>query len=136
MVGGVIYGEGLSERLAYSMGSYGIIKPVVGGGIGVSYNTVSNFHTVLDNNAIVTTVLQDQTKPSFAWQLNAGLELKKDRFSFDVGYRYFNAGTFVSNNALTTRVNNSGTPIATNIIPSWSSKLAANELYFTAKVAF
>lgn len=136
MVNATLYGQGLSDRLAYSMGNYGVIQPVIGGGVGVSYNTVSNFHTVLDNSLIVTSVLQDQTKASFAWQLNAGLEMKKDRFSFDVGYRYFNGGTFNSNNALTTRVNNGGTPIATNIIPAWSSKLSANELYFTAKVAF
>ncbi|HAT8622063.1 TPA: hypothetical protein JD751_001333 [Legionella pneumophila subsp. pneumophila] len=136
MFSGTLYGQGWSESLAYSMGNYGIIQPFLGGGVGVAYNTVSNFRTVTDNTNFVTSVLQDYTKASFAWQLNAGLELKKNRFGLDLGYRYFNAGSFLSNNALITRVNSVGTPITTNLIPAWSSNLSANELYLTAKIAF
>lgn len=131
-----LYGQGLSDRLTYEMDSFGVIQPIIGGGVGVSYNTMSNFHMVLDSNSAVTSVMQDYTKSSFSWQLNAGLEWKKDRFSFDLGYRYFNAGSFKSNNALITRTNDAGTPITTNTIPAWSSTLSANEIYFTAKVAF
>lgn len=136
MFNGTLYGQGLSDRLVYEMNGFGLIQPIIGGGIGVSYNTISNFHTVLDSSSSVTSAMQDVTKASFSWQLNAGLELKKDRFRFDVGYRYFNAGSFVSNNALTTRINAAGTPITTLTIPAWSSTLSANEIYFTAKVAF
>lgn len=136
MVNGTLYGQGWSDRLVYDMHDYGFIQPVVGGGIGVSYNTISNFHTVLDGSLGVTSAMQDLTTVSFAWQLNAGLEWKKDRFSFDVGYRYFDAGSFKSNNALITRLDAfTGAPIMTHAIPAWTSSLSANELYLTAKVA-
>ncbi len=137
MVNGTLYGQGWSDKLAYEMDNAGLIQPVIGGGVGVSYNTISNFHSVLDGiNGVPSAIMQDLTKASFAWQLNAGLELKKDRFSFDIGYRYFNAGTFISNNAIITPITASGIPIMTIAVPAWSSNLSANELYFTVKVAF
>ncbi|STX50183.1 Opacity protein and related surface antigens [Legionella busanensis] len=136
MFNGTLYGQEWSDILAYEIGNFGLIQPVIGGGIGVSYNTISNFHTVLDTNSGVTSVMQDKTRASFAWQLNAGLEFKKNRFSFDIGYRYFNAGTFVSNDNLITRLSAStGAPIMTETIPNWSGSLSANELYLTVKVA-
>ncbi|WP_419419915.1 hypothetical protein ACNVED_01005 [Legionella sp. D16C41] len=136
MFNGTFYGREWSNILAYELGNYALIQPIIGGGIGVSYNSISNFHTVLDANSGVTSVMQDLTKASFAWQLNAGLELKMNRFSFDIGYRYFNAGNFVSNNNLITRLSAAtSAPIRTETIPGWSGSLSANELYLTAKIA-
>lgn len=135
MLNGTLYGQGWSDKLAYEMNGVGLIQPVIGGGIGVSYNTMSNFHSVMDFRQEIISEMQDLTKASFAWQLNAGLELKKDRFSFDVGYRYFNAGSFTSNNFIPTEVY--GTSEYRGVlIPGWLGTLSANEIYFTAKVAF
>ncbi len=135
MFNGTINGKGVHESLVKDLNGHGSVQPFVGGGLGVSYNTVSNFHTKLANSNI-STVLQDQTRASFAWQLNAGIEWSVDRFSLDLGYRYFNAGTFVSNDALITRLNSAGTPINTNTIPKWTGQLSSNELFLTAKIAF
>ncbi|STY31297.1 Opacity protein and related surface antigens [Legionella wadsworthii] len=136
MFQGTLYGQGWSDKLAYEIGNFGLIQPIIGGGVGVSYNSISNFHTVLDATQGITSVMQDLTRASFAWQLNAGIELKKNRFSLDAGYRYFNAGTFVTNDALITRLDAlTGAPITTETIPGWSSSLSANELYITAKIS-
>jgi len=141
---GTLYAKGLEDthpelanRLVRDMGSYGYIQPIIGGGIGVSYNTVTNFHGISDDGAYVNSVLQDTMIASFAWQLNAGLDWQvTDRFSFDVGYRYFNAGRFNSGDARVTHTSISGTFMTPNWTPNWNATLSANEIYFTAKVAF
>ena len=95
MFSGTLYAKGLEgsypelkNQLVREVGSYGYIQPIIGGGIGVAYNTVTNFHTILDNGNYNTSGLQDTTNAAFAWQLNAGLDWQvTERFSFDVGYR-------------------------------------------------
>ena len=134
---------GIYPALVYAMGNHGSIQPFVGAGLGVSYNTFSNFHTILAsssddivvNTSIATSAIPDQTKASLAYQFNAGLEWKYERFSFDVGYRYFNAGQYTSNNYLLTSMS-TGTPVTTTVSSPWTGTLSANELFFTAKAAF
>lgn len=131
------YNQELTNKLVKNIGSYGYIQPMIGGGIGLSYNTVSNFHTILDDRAFNTSVMQDTSVVAFSWQLNAGLDWQvTERFSVDLGYRYFNAGRFNSGDAFVTRLNANGANIATTWVPAWISSLSANEVFVTAKVAF
>lgn len=139
-----LFAKGLEDRkygsyLIKDMGRFGYIQPTVGAGIGVSYNTVSNFHTIIDGTYYNTSVMQDATIASFAWQLDAGFDWQfTDRFSVDIGYRYFSAGRFNSNDALVTRLDTSSstyTPKYTTWKPAWLSSLTANELFITARVA-
>lgn len=125
--------------LKYSAWNHGFIQPFIGAGLGVSYNTVSNFHTILAGSNVVTSTALSKTTASLAYQFNAGLEWVYERFSFDIGYRYFNAGSYESNNYLLT--NYTG-PTQTSSVASpkttvpWKDTLSANEIFFTAKVAF
>jgi len=114
MFSGTLYAKGLegyypqlSNKLVKEMDGYGYIQPIIGGGIGVSYNTVSNFHSIIDEGALTHATLQDASVAAFAWQLNAGLDWQvTERFSIDVGYRYFNAGRFNSGDAIMNKFGN------------------------------
>ena len=128
----------LPKIFVNNLGSFGTVQPIIGGGIGVSYNTVTNFQTITDNTNWITNVKQDKTLASFAWQLNAGVDWQiSERFSFDIGYRYFNAGRFNSSDACDSRLNSSnGDYVTPAWSPNWQATLSANEVYFTSKVNF
>lgn len=130
---------GVYPALKYDAWSHGFIQPFIGAGLGVSYNTVSNFHTILSDSNVVTSTALNRTKASLAYQFNAGLEWVFQRFSFDVGYRYFNAGSYESNDYLLTNYTGptqSSTVSSPKTTVPWKDTLSANELFFTAKVAF
>ena len=129
---------GLGNMLVHDMFGCGTVQPFVGGGVGVSYNTVSNFHTINDSSLTATRIMNDATIASFAWQLNTGLNWQiTERLGFDIGYRYFNAGRFNSNDYFTSRISSTtNNPITTVYKTPWISTLSANELFFTARVAF
>jgi len=136
MFNGTIDGQGLSDHLSWRTGEHGSIQPFVGAGIGVSYNTVSNFHTVLTANEEITAKMLDKTQASLAYQFNAGLEWTCQRLSIDLGYRYFNGGDFRSNNYIDRVSGTTGLTLAPITVPPWTSSLATNELFVTAKIAF
>ena len=135
MFSGTLYAKGLessysslASKLIKEIDGYGYIQPIIGGGLGVSYNTLSNFYGMFTSSQTVDFAMADATAAELAWQLNAGLDWQiTNRFSFDLGYRYFNAGRFNTGVA---------TPSAPIWAPAWISTLSANELYFTAKLAF
>lgn len=130
-----ILGQGLKNQLVYTT-TTGLVQPFIGGGLGVSYNTVSNFHTILADTNYSTSVMADNTQASLAYQFNAGLEWSYKRVAVDLGYRYFNGGTYSSNNYLTTNLNTAGTPVSTTQISPWTGTLSANEVFVTAKMYF
>ncbi len=143
MFNGTLFAKGLANTgfgnmLVHDMFGCGTVQPFVGGGVGVSYNTLSNDHRILDGSLTATGSKNDATIASFAWQLNTGLNWQiTERLGFDIGYRYFNAGRFNSNDYLTSRM--SGTtnnPITTVYKTPSIGALSANELFFTARVAF
>ena len=137
MFNGTIDVQSLSDHLAWTTNGKGFIQPFIGAGIGASYNTVSNFHTILTASQNATSVMSDNTKASLAYQFNAGLEWVYQRFSLDAGYRYFNGGNYKSNDFLATRVDGiTGEPLHTIAIPAWSGTFSANEVFLTAKIAF
>ncbi|MDP3705696.1 MAG: outer membrane beta-barrel protein [Legionellaceae bacterium] len=122
--------------LVYTTANRGYLQPFIGGGLGASYNTVDNFHTILaDGTSVATSAMLDQTKTSLAYQFNAGLEWIYDRFALDIGYRYFNAGHYKSNNFLLTHATATTTSPPIYVTP-WTATLSANEVFFTAKFAF
>jgi opacity protein-like surface antigen len=143
MFSGTLFAKGLANSsfgnmLVHDMFGCGTVQPFVGGGVGVSYNTLSNFHKINDNSLIATSIMNDTTVASFAWQLNAGLNWQiTERLGFDIGYRYFNAGRFNSNDYITSRISSSNNnPLYTVYKTPWIGTLSANELFFTARVAF
>ena len=144
MFSGTLYAKGLenthpelAKHLVKEIDGYGYIQPIIGGGIGVSYNTVTNFHTIFDGTEYNDAAVQDTSIFSFAWQLNAGIDWQiTNRFSFDIGYRYFNAGRFNSGDALYIRATPTGGVLNPTWIPGWISNLSANEIFFTGKYAF
>ncbi|MCR9191428.1 MAG: outer membrane beta-barrel protein [Gammaproteobacteria bacterium] len=130
---------GVYHALAYNTADHGFIQPFIGAGLGVSYNTLSNFHTILANTNVTTSTALDQTTISLAYQFNAGLEWVYERFSFDIGYRYFNAGRYQSNNYLVTNyteATQTSTVASPKTTVPWKDTLSTNELFFTARVAF
>jgi hypothetical protein len=119
MVNGYLYGK---EFNVYSGG----IEPFIGGGLGVSFNNVYQFHTVRDDQSTTyfRGVEQDNFRMSLAWQLSAGLQLVKlSKFNLSAGYRYYNGGTFTSA-YFVINTQNIGTP--------WKGTVQANEFFVTA----
>lgn len=110
------------------------IAPYVGGGLGVSYNTLYDFHSVLPHVSgqgytEVRSIMNYRQNTSFAGQAMIGLTTKiNQRLSLDFGYRWFYGGYFKTNNYITNV--NPGTPtIPPSLAPPWKGKVRANELY-------
>lgn len=105
--------------------------PFVGGGVGASYNTLYNFHSVLPpQNGLaikeVRSTMSYRLKTAFAGQLMLGINSKiNDRLSIDFGYRWFYGGKFESNNY----VSNVSLGTASQVVPPWRGTVKANELY-------
>lgn len=119
----------------YNMASfYGVhFNPFVSGGIGMGYNRVKDFHTVGLVNppgvGSVTSIGDDSSKTSFAWQGSLGVNLKPDNsnFSMDLGYRYFSGGKFEAPGTIVSNTaTNPGQIITTN---GWTGKLKTNEMF-------
>ncbi len=128
MFNGTLYGGGLSDHLLMHLSSNSTLQPIVGAGLGISYNTISDFHSELANSNAIVSLMQDHSRYAFAYQLMAGMEWQYKRFSLDAGYRYFDGGKFVTNDYVFA----SNPPIAA---PAWSGDLRANELFAAIKVA-
>ena len=84
-----------------------ILKPYIGLGIGLSKNTVYNFHSVTTDSVVfggfptftVGSIMNDKTINQFAWQADLGFQIAfKECLLFGIGYRYFNGNKFISNN--------------------------------------
>jgi len=130
MLNALVYGAGFPHhRLDWSTQNV-LIQPFVGVGIGVAYNTVSDFHSVSDSTVQgakqVFSVANSHTISQFAWQLLAGLNMTlHKRFLVDMGYRYFDGGNFESNNYVyQVQGLNSGL-----VVPPWKGKFRTNEAF-------
>ncbi len=132
MANAYLHGAGWSDKLKINVHDHFNLEPFIGGGVGVSFNTLSNFHSVLTDNTIAST-MADHFKTSVAWQLSAGLELLSDNaFSLAAGYRYYNGGRFESNNyLLANRATAANTGLGLHPITPWSGILQANEFFIT-----
>jgi len=113
-----------------------VIQPILGAGLGASYNYLSNLHTVTFTTESgfndVASIVNPRMTTSFAWQVMAGLELMLDeKFGLNFGYRYFDGGRFSSNDYLTTIPTGFNNPIS---VPSWKGRLEAHEVFLNFKV--
>ncbi|MCL4361440.1 porin family protein [Candidatus Dependentiae bacterium] len=108
--------------------------PYVGFGIGWSRTTIYNFHSVRVQQITsgsfttnqVSSIMSTFGQNHFAWDLEFGLNLTfHEDLSLSIGYRYYDAGSFRSNNFLIDTSASFPTPIQ---IPAWKGKLRANEL--------
>ncbi len=122
MANAYLHGKGISQRLNW-ITPYGFnIEPFIGGGLGVAFNTVSNFHTVLVTGSSLA-YEQDKLRTSLAWQLSAGLNFYNDGdFNLGAGYRYYNGETFSSNDSS-----------IDYLLPNyaWRGTIQANEFFVT-----
>lgn len=121
-----VFLDGQGTNLFTKLNSLTTLQPFVGGGIGIAYNTLSNFHSVLASSSIagtngVASIMNSNSQTTFAWQISAGAELLyAETWRLDLGYRYFDGGRFKSNNYL---FFNQVT------VPPWSGRFTANEVF-------
>lgn len=126
MVNAYLHGRGYSDRLNRALGRGFFVEPFIGGGLGVAFNTVSNFHSLsqspaADNIGPVVSMMVDHERTSLAYQFSAGLSFYHDtNFNLGVGYRYYNGGTFTSENYLTDQ--------QVTVSP-WNGLIQANEFF-------
>src|SRR3954466_9854116 len=83
------------------LGTWWCVTPFIGAGIGVSYNTISNF---MDINTATNGVAYGATasKTNFAWAVHAGLSYKvNSQLSLEFAYRYVNLGDALSGDLVT-----------------------------------
>jgi opacity protein-like surface antigen len=86
-------------NLYADLGTWWCVTPFVGAGVGVSYNTISNFRDLgvgssglIGGNAS-TGFANAATTANLAWALHAGLAYKvTPGFSVELAYRYLNLG--------------------------------------------
>lgn len=119
------------------------LAPFIGASIGLSKNTLYNFHTVLDNTLTnnnlsthqVESILSDFVKHSFAWQISLGLDITlcKD-VTIGLAYRYFDGGTFETNNYTLNQVAAFDNQLIT--VPAWTGKLKAHEVIANFTINF
>ena len=80
------------------LGTWCGITPLIGAGIGASYNQIASFTDIgatqaFGNTILATTYGGDAWKLNFAWAAYAGLSYQvNQRFSVEMAYRYLNLG--------------------------------------------
>ena len=85
-----LHGAAITESLKFDLSNAYSIEPFVGGGLGVGFNNVSNFHSVKTDGTYAA-IMPDNLRTSIAWQLSAGLQLiNMSNFNLAAGYRYYN----------------------------------------------
>lgn len=127
MANAFLNGSGFSPYLAYRTPSF-IIDPFLSGGIGLSVNTITNFHSVAEGETLVFSMIVDNSVNSFAYQLGAGINVRTNcGLGIGVGYRYLDAGNFETANYL---IDNPGTTLVSGIpTTTWQGDLKTNEVY-------
>jgi hypothetical protein len=137
----VLHGAGLSDRLAWKVGQASMLQPFAGVGLGIAYNTVSNFHSEPMSPPAdapkrdipsVAAMMMPYTSHALAYQGLLGLELTHKNMSIDFGYRYFNGGQFQSNTYITNPVAGYNYP---TLAPAWKGTLTANEVFVDLRYA-
>lgn len=104
----------------------GGITPYVGGGIGASYNTISDFRDVnTPNNGVAYGANHSQW--AFAWAGHAGVSMKvTENLTLDFGYSYTDLGDAQSGDLTTYQgTNNVVNPMIFKHLTSQDFKLAA-----------
>jgi len=115
------------------------LAPFAGGGIGIGFNQIFNFHTVASStpNGGKTTTLEDPSfNLGFAWQLFTGISLfsKNNNLNFDIGYKYYNGSKFKS--AKKILINTSGSEGTILVVKSWKGYLKTHQIFADFRFLF
>lgn len=130
MANGYLHGAGFGDWLVFGS-SYCRINPFIFGGVGVAYNQMTAFHSVsLDLPNDVFSTAPDKENSSFAWQAGAGIDLEMCFCTIGVGWRYFDAGRFKSQDYFpVANFSASAGEISGIRVDPWRGRLKANEFF-------
>ena len=124
----------LPERLAWGVGHMNVM-PLIGGGVGVGLNKVSNFASVGWSNLTagsgalqLTTLAAPNLKASVAGQATAGLNFQPEGsdMSFGVAYRFYYGGKF--NTGTKYQLNDTLNGGAVVTLDAWTGRLMTNQV--------
>lgn len=119
--------------LQWKLGKCYAIAPFIGGGVGVSYNDLYDFYSSVPKVGQVSgaaSIENNKVHAAFAAQAMAGFVNKvTERFSFDIGYRWFYGGRILSNNYTTDYNVVSGVASPPEYVSPWKGVLGANEIF-------
>lgn len=123
----------LPERLALGVGHMNI-TPLIGGGVGVGLNKVSNFASVgwyttpTPDVVQLTTLAAPNLKASVAGQATAGLNFQPEGsdMSFGVVYRFYYGGKF--NTGTSYMLNDTVNLGALATLDAWTGRLMTNQV--------
>jgi len=124
----------LPERLAWNVGGVNV-TPLIGAGVGVGLNKVTNFQaTGWSTTTASTGLLQNTTialpnlKAAVAWQATAGLNFQPEGsdMSFGVTYRFKDEGKFSTGTQYQLNDNLNLGEVVT--LDAWTGKLRTNEV--------
>lgn len=114
------------------------ISPFIGGGIGVGFNRVTNFHTVGASHSVgsTTSIGHAASQSSFAWQGLGGLRFHpiNSSTSFDIGYHYYDGGTFKGPTNI--YVNDAVSLGEPSFGTAWKGKLRTHQISGTFNLSF
>lgn len=110
------------------------LSPFIGGGVGYALNQIDSFYptgsTPVNRSAIGSS--SPQSTNSFAWQASAGLSIHPvTHLSLDVGYRYYDGGTFDTSNPSFSNTNTHSSSLS--LTTPWAGHLSTNQLFVDFK---
>jgi len=115
-----VHGSGVSDALVYNLMNDYYLEPFIGGGLGVSFNTMANFKSLKPVGLYVSYALAS-FRTAFSGQASAGLRMySKSKSSLEVGYRYYNGGSFTSQDFVLD---------GANVLTPWKGTVQSNEFF-------
>lgn len=114
------------------------LAPFLGGGLGVGINDINHFYTILSSEedpGKQSSIGDPRTTHAFAWQVFAGLNLytSSKQMFFDIGYKYYDGGTFKSPNKVTGNATGEETR---HKISAWKGRLKTQQIFGSLRFAF
>jgi hypothetical protein len=134
----------LPEDWAWAVGGMEV-SPVLGAGVGVGINTVTNFQAVGWSTTSGTGALQyttlalPKTKAALAWQVNAGLAFRPEgsEMSFGLAYRFYEGGKFSTQNSFMLNDSALSADFGKLVeLTAWNGKLRTNQVVMFLDLEF
>jgi len=134
MINGYMQGSGFS---CLSVDYCGIgIEPYLSLGIGISYSTISSFHSQSSLfPGEVYAMMGSNKSSSFSWQVGLGLDFCTSCVIFSTGYRYFQVDKWKTNTYLIDDPDITSFYQGTNTKP-WKGKLQTHEIACSIRYPF
>lgn len=145
MLNGIVHLAPIFDMLKTFKDKSGV-SPFINLGVGFAKNTVSNFHTFVNNGTVgnksssgaIVSKMTDKTVYKLAAQAGLGLNYTiTTRWAMKIGYRFIYGGKFTTQDYITDdpdALHNSGNansylPGSGNAAHPWTGTLKANEVY-------